>query len=409
MAVFVLVAVSFIIGGFLDSKQIIRIFPARVVQEKQAVKDKYTAFFFEIYDMIRQNFWNKLSDDQIDNLVKLAIEKLTGVPLPAGTRDKQSLEKTLLQVTKNMSDDQKKEFYPKLADLVLQNLEPFGRSRLYSAKETKDLSNTINNIEPGADRYEDLGVKKDASKQEIDDAYSTKMKELGKEPASPEKEAKIASTEKAYTTLKDEGAKKNYDERGVDPSVNYKVYGTRVLYINLTKFSPTSVQDMVRAADNNAQNANLDTMIIDLRGNIGGLIDGLPYLLGPFIGNEQYAYQFFNQGNKIDYKTKLGLIPSFQKYNKVVILIDGQSQSSAEVMAATMKKYNVGVLVGQRTKGWGTVEKVTKLNNQIKDDETYSVMLVENLTLKEDGTPIEGSGVSPDIDINNPGWEKDLL
>lgn len=409
IAVPFLVIASFVVGSYLNSKGIVKLFPmeSKIVTIKST--DKHISFFLEIYDLIKQNFWNKLSDEQLDNLVKLAIEKLTGTPLPVSPKDKQNLEKTLMEVTKNMSDEQKNEFYPKMADLVLQNLEPFGRSRLYSAKQTQDLSNTVKNIEPGRDRYADLGVTKEATREQIDAAYTTKIQELQKDPPSPEKDIKIAETDKAYAALKDEGAKKLYDEGGVEPTITYKIYGTRVLYLNMTKFSPTSVQDMVRAGDSNAANTNLDTLIIDLRGNIGGLIDGLPYLLGPFIGNDQYAYQFFNQGNKIDFKTKIGFIPSFVKFNKVIVLIDGNSQSSAEVFASTLKKYNVAVLVGQKTKGWGTVEKVTKLNNQIKNDETYSVMLVHNLTLREDGIPIEGNGVIPDIDITSSTWEKDLL
>ncbi len=408
-SILLVIAISIVAGSYLSSNRILTIFPDKTTKETSSPSDKYTAFFFEIYDLINQNYWNKLSNDQLDTLVKLAIEKLTGQPLPVSSNTRQSIEKTLLGVTKDMSDERKNDFYPKLADLVLQNLEPFGRSRLYSAKETKDLSNTINNIEPGSDRYADLGLSKNATKQEIDNAYKTKLKDFENMPDSPDKVAKVATVEKAYATLKDTAAKKNYDESGVDSSVNYKVYGTRVLYINLTKFSPTSVQDMVGAADTNAQNTDLDTMILDLRGNIGGLIDGLPYLLGPFIGNDQYAYQFFNQGNKIDFKTKLGFIPSFANYTKILVLIDGQSQSSAEVFAETLKKYHVGVLVGQKTKGWGTVEKVTKLTNQLKADETYSVLLVENLTLRADGLPIEGNGVIPDIDTGKSGWEKELL
>ena len=82
--------------------------------------------------------------------------------------------------------------------------------------------------------------------------------------------------------------------------------------------------------------------------------------------------------------------------------------SSAEVMAATLKKYNVGVIVGTNTKGWGTVEKVFELQNQIDKSEKYSVFLAHSLTLREDGKPIEGVGVEPGINITSKDWEKEL-
>ncbi|MGB9637306.1 MAG: S41 family peptidase, partial [Microgenomates group bacterium] len=93
---------------------------------------------------------------------------------------------------------------------------------------------------------------------------------------------------------------------------------------------------------------------------------------------------------------------------KVIILINENTQSSAEVMAATLKKYNVGVLVGVPTRGWGTVEKVFEIKNQFNPSEKYSAFLVHRLTLREDGQPIEGLGVEPVINIQDKNWEKQL-
>jgi len=91
-----------------------------------------------------------------------------------------------------------------------------------------------------------------------------------------------------------------------------------------------------------------------------------------------------------------------------VVLINDQTQSSAEVMAAVLKKYHVGVLVGTTTKGWGTVERVFELKHQLSDQQTYSVFLVHHLTLREDGQPIEGQGVNPDVDIRQSNWRQQL-
>jgi len=155
--------------------------------------------------------------------------------------------------------------------------------------------------------------------------------------------------------------------------------------------------------------SELDTLIIDLRGNIGGAIDGLPHFLGPFIGQNQYAYQFFKRGDKQDFVTQSGWLPSLVRYKKVVILIDDQVQSSGEVFASVLKKYNVGVLVGVPTKGWGTVEAVFKIKNQVDpENETYSALMVHSLTLREDSLPIEGRGVEPLVNINNPNWQQEL-
>jgi len=77
-------------------------------------------------------------------------------------------------------------------------------------------------------------------------------------------------------------------------------------------------------------------------------------------------------------------------------------------MAATFKKYHVGVLLGEHTKGWGTVERVFTIKNQIEPGQKYSMLLVHSLTLRDDNQPIEGKGVDPDINIKDPNWEKQL-
>jgi len=48
------------------------------------------------------------------------------------------------------------------------------------------------------------------------------------------------------------------------------------------------------------------------------------------------------------------------------------------------------------------------LENQLNSDKKYSMFLVHRLTLRDDGQPIEGKGVEPLININNPNWEKEL-
>jgi len=130
--------------------------------------------------------------------------------------------------------------------------------------------------------------------------------------------------------------------------------------------------------------------------------------LGPFIGPDQYAYQLFHQEDRTEYKTKSGWLAGISQLKKVVILIDKDTQWTAEVMAACLKKYNVGVLVGTRTKGWGTIEKVYELDSQFNSQEKYSLLLAQSITIREDGQPIEGKGVEPTIDTKSSSWKKDL-
>ena len=219
----------------------------------------------------------------------------------------------------------------------------------------------------------------------------------------------LAEAERAYETIGNEENRERYSETKVEPTIYGKNLGNNISYVKIKQFSPTTIEDLDQILQKLSANPDSNSLILDLRANIGGAIDGLPYLLGPFIGPNQYAYQFFSKGETHDFKTKSTKLPSLEQFKKVVVLIDGETQSSAEVMAATFKKYRVGVLVGASTKGWGTVERVFPLEHQPAEGVKYSAFLVHNLTLDEAGEPIEGKGVTPDIELSNANWQDQLL
>lgn len=371
-------------------------------------KNKYISFSTEIYDKIKDNYWDTISDQDLVDSYVLAIEKVVGQPQHIKKQDRAGLEEKIEEILKLLdTDEKKKEFVAKVADIVLANLKPFSRSRLYVKKDELALQDNVRN-KTDTDYYQVLGVEKEASDDEIEKAFEEK-KEVIEEEDTPEAKEQLEQISAAYQVLTDEGSKENYDSQGIDTTIKYDLVAPNILHLHLTKFSPTTMEDLARVTEKFKDKEGLDTLIFDLRDNIGGAIDGLPYFLGPFIGNDQYAYQFFHQGEKEDFKTKMGWMPSLIQYKKVVVLINEGAQSSAEVMASVLKKYNVGVLVGTKTKGWGTVEKVFKLDNQIDENEEYSVFLVHRLTLREDGQPIEGVGVEPVIDTSDADWTTQLF
>jgi C-terminal processing protease CtpA/Prc len=65
-------------------------------------------------------------------------------------------------------------------------------------------------------------------------------------------------------------------------------------------------------------------------------------------------------------------------------------------------------VVGKTTRGWGTVENTYPMDTVIDEEEKYILLLVNSITLRDDGQPIEGRGVTPDVDISNPNWKNEL-
>lgn len=372
-------------------------------------KSSYTSFVLEVWDLIKENYWDVISDESLANLFLLSTDRLILQPQDLKQKNRQGVEKMIDNVLKDIKEEEKKEeFVTKVVDSVLVNLQPYGRSRLFTQREEKELSDNVQNVSK-VDYYETLGVDKDASLNDIQKEYKSRVAELKEKlQESPDAAEKLAQVNKAYNILKDEGARKLYDLAGVEPTMEYKFINPDIFYIHLTKFSPTTVEELQRVSDKSDQNPQASVLILDLRGNVGGAFDGLSWFLGPFIGFDQYAYQLLHKGEKTDFKTKTGWLSGLVKFKKIIVLIDGNTQSTAEVFASVIKKYNVGVLVGVPTKGWGTVERVFELKSQISQDKKYSVFLVHSLTLREDGQPIEGKGVDPTINVNDPGWQKQL-
>ena len=150
-------------------------------------------------------------------------------------------------------------------------------------------------------------------------------------------------------------------------------------------------------------------MIIDLRGNIGGSLDIAPYFVGAFLGQNQYTFDLFRQDEFIPARSPITKIDSLAHYRDIAILTDNMSQSTAEVIAAALKKFNIAHTVGTATRGWGTVENTFPLTTSIDASSTYALLLVHSLTLRDDNQPIEGKGVDPDVNTADTNWKTKLF
>ncbi len=374
----------------------------------QTEKNTTQAFIGEIYDKIKENYWNNISDAELLDLFRSSMEKTgAGITL-AKFESKEKLLEAINKTTAGLNEDQRDQFLATVVSSVLSSLAPAGRSGLYTEKQEEQLKNTVSNINPEKDLYKDLGLSKGASEAAVQQAYTEKSAELAKDK-SPEAREKLKNLTYAKDTLTQKDTKQRYDQNQVEPTIFAKIAAPGILYVQFKKFSPTSLDEFQKTFESHKNNTELRALIFDLRGNVGGAIDATAYFLGFFLGKNQYAFDFYHKGEYLPFKTQTEKLASVAKYKQVVMLVDQNSQSSAEMMAASLKKYHVGVVVGIPTKGWGTVEKVFPLEAQISQKEKYSIFLVHSITLRDDNLPIEGRGVDPDIKITDPNWTSQLL
>ena len=210
----------------------------------QAPKDIFLAFTDEVYDTIQQNYWQKISDADLTNLYFLAAEKIaSSTPTVLETKDKVGLEKMLGAKLVKLSLKEKQDFIAQINSIVLANLQPFGRSALYTQASAQALNNEVNNVDTSTNLYAALGVNKNASQQEINQAYQQKSAELKKQN-TPQAKQQLAQVERADEALKTPERKQAYDQTGAEPAANYREISNNIYYIQVGRFSPTLLQDL---------------------------------------------------------------------------------------------------------------------------------------------------------------------
>ena len=132
-------------------------------------------------------------------------------------------------------------------------------------------------------------------------------------------------------------------------------------------------------------------IILDLRNNPGGYLEEAKNIAGWFLkkGETIFIEEFVN-GEKTEYKSKgAGILSDY----KIVVLINEGTASGAEILAGALRDKGRILLVGTKTFGKGSVQRVEKLSNGSALKITSAKWLTPN------GDLITDKGLEPDIRI----------
>lgn len=173
-------------------------------------------------------------------------------------------------------------------------------------------------------------------------------------------------------------------------NVKSSVLDNHIGYIQIVSFmGGTTPNEFVEALENTK---NTDSIIIDLRGNTGGLLDNAVFIANMFIDNGEIVEIIYRNG----YKKSINANHTSKLLNKpVVVLVNGASASASEILSGALKDYKKAKLVGKKTFGKGLVQKVVPLPNQTGLNVTIAKYLTPN------GTDINKLGIKPDIEVGN--------
>ena len=173
-------------------------------------------------------------------------------------------------------------------------------------------------------------------------------------------------------------------------TVRSSIVDNHIGYIQILSFMSGSTPNEFVDALNNTKNT--DSLILDLRGNTGGLLDNAVFIADIFLQKGTIVDIIYRNG----YKKSIRAQDEIQPIDKpVVVLVNGASASASEILSGALKDYHRATLVGKKTFGKGLVQKVVPLPNKTGVNITIARYLTPN------GTDINKLGIKPDVEIGN--------
>ncbi|WP_260288126.1 lmo1851 family serine protease [Peribacillus aracenensis] len=167
-----------------------------------------------------------------------------------------------------------------------------------------------------------------------------------------------------------------------------------VAKIQVTSFSEHTVQELKTALEEMSKK-DMKGLVLDLRGNPGGLLDQAIEMASLFIPNGKVVLQVEERSGKKDvYKSK----NEGELKIPVVVLIDDGSASASEIVAAAVSESADIPLIGVKSFGKGTVQTA----QDFEDGSNFKYTAAKWLT--PEGNWIHKKGIKPDINVKLPDY-----
>lgn len=184
-------------------------------------------------------------------------------------------------------------------------------------------------------------------------------------------------------------------------SVRHELLKDQYGYVRLHHFQEKTAKELKEAIADMEKKGKLKGLILDLRNNPGGLLDEAADVANIFVDSGVIVSTIGrNKDSKEVKSAKSGIartdIP-------LVVLVNANSASAAEIVAGALKDHKRGVIMGTRTFGKGSVQTVIPLAEDVGLKLTIARYYTPN------GTSIQAKGIEPDVvleDIDPETFEK---
>lgn len=176
------------------------------------------------------------------------------------------------------------------------------------------------------------------------------------------------------------------------PTVEYEMLEDGMALIQVTEFDDVTVDQFADALAT-VKGSGAKGIILDLRGNPGGSLSAVVSMCRMILPEGMIVYTEDKSGKRSEYTCdglrKLQL--------PLVVLIDMNSASAAEIMAGAIQDHQLGTLVGTTTFGKGIVQQIVPFKDGSAVKITISAYFTPN------GKNIHGIGIVPDVECEFDG------
>ncbi len=176
-------------------------------------------------------------------------------------------------------------------------------------------------------------------------------------------------------------------------SVEARTIAPGVGYVRLKQFQASTSDELDEALSELGKKERLRGLVLDLRGNPGGLLDQAAKVADRFLDNGVIVTTVgSSEGRDEKRASAKGTEPNYP----IVALVNESSASASEIVAGALKNQDRAVIVGQTTFGKGSVQLV--FPRVTPDNAALKLTIAQYLTPGD--VSIQGVGVSPDIELD---------
>ncbi len=232
----------------------------------------------------------------------------------------------------------------------------------------------------------------------------------------------IARNEESFEV---ELSEEKVDISGVSQTVRLD---SNTTYISLDRFSQGVYKDFMDSLELYKATSIDQDIIIDVRGNLGGLLPEVSNILSQFFDQKNLSLVTTQGLNQKEEKVVSTGKPFF-RFGKIAVLIDDESASASEILAGALQDHDRAVIIGEQSFGKGLVQEQYNLNNngalrltvaeyflptgrciQRKEYNPFAKLDTtdqkEHKTINLNRSLTSGEGIIPDISIDDSTYIK---